>query len=229
MGAINSTFSRFLIFSIALALAGFALAGRRDPLILPSGEFPQYHRLWSSLLEVTPYDCGRLVVLPAFKPETSISIYGVREGAGGTNYLITWISADKNLWQKTNWRQPEQARKRVNLRRIDADIPVGIALLLRKVWTDMLSNVRHGSGSQEEDYLVLDSADFLWSIQRPSGRPLRAELNLHIEISPKMTLFAHLTEVLLTKYCHAPSNERDAIAKEIEREAKKLLQMGEKD
>ncbi len=219
----TATFWRLLTCSLVLVLVHSGSAGRRDPLILPSGEFPQYQQLWSSLLEVTPYDCGRLVVLPAFEPEASISIYCVRGGTSGkTNFRVTWISTDKNLWQKTTWRRPEQAMKNVKVRRIDADIPAETALLLRNVWTEMLGSVRHGLESQHKDYLVLDSTRFIWSIQRSSGPPLRAELNRYIEITPEMASFAHLTEALLTKYCHAPSSQRTAILKEIGREAKRL-------
>jgi hypothetical protein len=139
MGTIGPTFRRLLVCFLAMALVESASAGRRDPLIVPSGEFPKYHELWSSLLEVTPYDCGRLIVLPAFDPETSISVYSIRDRAGRTNYRVTWIASDRNLWQQTNWRQPEQARKKVKPSRIDADIPATTALLLRKVWTNILA------------------------------------------------------------------------------------------
>ena len=200
---------------------------KRDPFLrVDPNHLPEYRRIWSAKLEVTPFDCGRFVVLPAFEPESSVSIHSYLGRDGMTGYRVTYILAAKNMWQASDMiRYPEKARA-IRTRRIDADIPGPAAKLLREVWLKLLRGVHPNESTTPRDVIPIDTPYFEWSLQPPNGPPLRVEANFYIETTPLLKLFAHLSDVTLPAYCRAEPAKRPAIARQIEKEATALLRSG---
>ena len=210
---------------IGLVFLGSA-SGRatRDPFLsVDLNHFPEYRRIWTAKLEVTPFDCGRFVVLPAFEQESSVSVYSYARKGGTPGYRVTYILAANNMWQASDGvRYPEKANA-IRTRRIDADIPESTAQLLRKVWLHILQGVHPSTSTTPRDWIPIDPPHFEWSLQRPNTPALRVEANFYIKATPVAKLFEDLSDVTLTTYCTAKPSERPAIARQIAKQAKDLL------
>ena len=208
-----------------LFLSCAAIASERDPFMQVDLSHP-YRRLWSPKLEVTRFDCGRFVVLPAFEPGYSVSIYSNRDSGAEANYRITYVSLKENLWQVSDGLRDTKKATDVKTSRIDADIPRSTAKLLGRVWLRILGRKHpQQSAAPSDGYILLDSPYMEWSLQRANAFPMRAQANFYIRASPSLKLLADLSDVVLPKYIKASSRQRPAIIREIEDKAKKLLEM----
>ena len=187
---------------------------------------PEYREVWSSKLEVTPFNCGRTVVLPAFEPECSTSIYSESQIDGRIRYRITYISAERNIWQAGGgFHYPAKAAA-VKTSRIDADIPESTAQLLRKLWLEMLKSVSHGKDPEADaEVTPLDVPQFEWSIKQSFARVVRGRLNPYIQVRQRSRAFADLSNVTLPAYCKAAAGKRSSLVVEIEKRASELLIM----
>jgi hypothetical protein len=200
---------------------------KRDPFLkVDLNEFPKYRRVWSAKLEVTPFDCGRFVSLPAFEPESSVSVYSYQRKDGTTVYRVAYIEAENNIWQASDMVRNRKEAMAVKTRRIDADIPESTALLLRKVWSTLLPGDHPTRSTTPRDVIPIDTPIFEWSLQRLHGPSLRVQANFYVALTKATDLrklFADLSGVTLTAYCKAEPSKRPAIASRIDREAKALL------
>jgi len=182
-----------------------------------------YRTILLSKLSPTPFDCGRAILLPPFEPEASISIYSTWRN-GRLAYGVTYISAEGNLWQRTDaGRQPSLA-KAVHVRRLDANMPERTGILLRQVW---LQNLRGPHGPRPiprpKTAIVLDATTEEFSIQMPTGKVLYGDLDFSLSFPGKKTKkLVDMTNALYD-YCKAPESDRPAMAAGIERQAKRLL------
>jgi hypothetical protein len=198
----------------------------RDALVrVDLTDSPKYRSIWSKKLEITPFDCGRLVVLPAFQPERAISIYSYQNRSGQHAYRVTYVRASENIWQASDGVHDTIKAEAIKTRRIDADIPAPTAKLLRILWVKMLRGVRYNVPPANRWKVVpIDPAHFEWSVERSGAPPLLGQLNVYTEIAREAKDFAELSDVMLPAYCEAKASERAAIAREIEQKAKEILQ-----
>jgi hypothetical protein len=169
----------FCIVSIAVLIGSFGqrqvAAAIQDPLLIVDlKKEPNYRKVWTSKLQITPFDCGRLVVLPPFEPEMSISIYCRKTAEEQRSYHVTYIAPETNIWQASDGMRHPQRAQAVGTRRIDAEIPESTALLLRKLWLRMLTGIRHSAADIGRSEVVpMDAATLEWSLERRSDPPLR--------------------------------------------------------
>ena len=182
---------------------------------------PNYRRLLASRLGVTPFNCGRATLLPAFDPEGSVSVYWVL-GSGHKMYRVTFIEVAKNLYQRTDGARYPARAKAVKDRRLDTEIPERTALVVREVWLRMLRDVK--PISLPTNVVVLDATIAEFSLEMPTGPPLRGELNFSFSYPGKKT--KPLVDIwnALYEYCKATVEERSAIANQIERKSIHLLE-----
>jgi hypothetical protein len=153
-------------------------------------KYPEYREVLLSKLGVTPFDCGRSIILPFSDTEASQSVYS-KSINGRRIYYVTRISSERNLWDLTDGgRYPKRAGS-VRTHRIDAELPEQTAKLLKQVWLAMLQGSqeprstpprtppKRGAAAKTEERFVLIDPSFLeFSIERPQGQPLVGVLNL---------------------------------------------------
>jgi hypothetical protein len=216
---------RAVIRTACIAFAFIAAAGARDLIPIDPSWEPTYRGVCKAKLERTPFDCGRTLVLPAFEFERSISIYSQRVPRAQPNYRVTYIWAETNIWQVSDGMHVPSRGQAVRTHRIDADIPEKTALLLRKVWRHTLSPI-HGAYDPKKDreVIALDIAMFEWSLQRPGRPALGCRRNPDAAVTPRLRRLADLSNVTLPAYCKASSDRRAALIRQIEKQAKQLLE-----
>ena len=222
--------SRFILVLTVAVNFGTALPGmcrdKGDHLArLNTKEFRRYRQILGSHLAATPFDCGRVMVRPAFEPEYSISIYNSSGSAERTAYRITYLSAKESIWGLTNGGNDLTEAKAIKVRRVDADIPQSVAELLKDVSTKMLRRARGQTPPPVGEWqtLPIDTTDVEWALELPHGGALSGQLNKYFPIGPNTQSFLALTTETLLQYCKANPKERDAIARRIETSARKLL------
>jgi hypothetical protein len=214
-----------LIVAIDLVLPHRASSrDQHDHLALPNAKlFARYKEILASRLGVTPFDFGRVIVSPAFEPEYSISIYkgtAVQQPA----YRVTYMATTESIWALTNGGNDLNDIERVRVRRADSEIPESTATILKQVWMRMLKQA-HGQTPPAGEWgrIPMDSTSIEWYLQSPNRRAESAELNNYYPIGPNTRAFVNLTTENLVRYCKADPKQRNAIARTIEADARKLL------
>lgn len=130
---------------MAMGVLGFVLArgaepARGDhlaPLAQVDERITKYQALLRAKLGITPFDCGRVLNEPSFEPESVVSVYSPVQG-GQQRYHVTLVTAKANIWQETESMHHVDKAAAVNIERIDAEIPQGVAEHIRQVWLQML-------------------------------------------------------------------------------------------
>lgn len=202
---------------------------RRDPFLrVDLNENPKYRRILSTKLEVTPFDCGRFVVRPAFDPECSVSVYSYAREGGTRGYRMTYVLASDNIWQASDGGRYLRKAAAVKIQRFDAELQKETAELLQSVWLRLLRGVHPSASETPQDWILIDPPVFEWSLQRLNGPPLRVQANLYIKGILMQKLFADLSDITLRSYCMAEPTKRPAIAREIAKQAKALLKLSGK-
>jgi len=172
----------------------------------------------------TTFDCGRFIEMPPFrKSEFSVSIYSVPTRIGDVTFRLTSIDAADNLRDWTDaGRLPDRATK-IRIQRIDAEIPPATAVLLKDLWTKMLSGRQRPRKQKIESEVVYgDPTVGEFSIQLRSAKVLRGETDLIPDLGKNTAAFVKIAEQLL-EYCKAQPAKRAAILASIERKAKDVL------
>jgi hypothetical protein len=214
---------RFTVF--LLSLTRLSLVASEPDHLLPVNlrENEKYRAVLTQKLAVTSFDCGRLVIRPAFAPEESLSIYGLNNDAGH-KYFATYLAADTSLWQTTDeGRYPEKAAG-VGVERIDAEIPDRTAEVLKKVWMLMLSGRQAPKRwDHAPEMLFGDATVGEFSIPGSPNKTLYGETPLVPELGSKTKQLVELSD-LLVKYCKAKPSQRGGILEQVERQAARLLQ-----
>ena len=217
------------------------------------GGYPQYRKILLAKLSVTPFDCGRLIVLPFSDTEGSQSVYS-KFNNGQHSYYVTRISREKNLWDETDGGRYARKAASIRTHRIDAAIPERTAKLLRQVWLAMLQGPqrprptpppsppkRGGAARAEERFILMDPSFLEFSIEPTDGPPLVGVLNISAGYAgPTRTSLPRaprnapgfgdrlrmLVEVsdAVYQYSIAKPEQRPAIANEINRKAIRLLE-----
>jgi hypothetical protein len=209
--------------SIIIVQSALAASPRDSFLQVDLSYLPQYRMIWASKLEVTPFDCGRFVVLPPFDPEVSVSVYSSRRADGTLRYRVTYIEASENMWQASDALRHLEKAKRINTRRIDADIPETTAHLVQQLWLRILIAPHPKASTTPRDRIPIDSPYFEWSLQRRNAVPLRVHANFYVQTTPVLKSLAELSDVILPAYCKASPGDRPAIARQIDEQAGALL------
>jgi hypothetical protein len=213
-----------VLLTLALKLASFAAI--RDPFLeVDLKQNPEYRKIYTSKLEQTPFDCGRFVSLPAFEPESSVSVYSYRSEDGVTKYRVTYILAMDNMWQASDGIHFPERAKAVKTRRIDADIPASTALLLKNVWLRILSGSHPTAATTPQEVIPIDTPTFEWWVQRAGASALAVQANWYIKVNPLLKRFADLPGVTLVSYCKADVRARSEIAHQVEAQSKTLMRM----
>jgi hypothetical protein len=215
----------FLI-SLATVMLCQQLIAAWELIPIDPNKFPEYRALWKSKLERTPFDCGRVVILPAFEFERSISIYS-RSARGQREYRITyvWPETQTNLWEVSGGGQHPNKAKSIKTRQIDADVPKTTALLLQALWSRILkaSEGPLRSPGSNEEVVGLDTADFEWSMQQNGRPPLECRRNTRAKVTPRLRRLAEFSNVTLPAYCKRTPQGRAQMIPQIEKQAKRLL------
>jgi hypothetical protein len=223
---------RYLLPLTAIVIAAHLACGRSIEGLGGDHLEPQpfrahlkYRKVLLSKLGVTPYNHGRLIVLPFSDREDSQSVYS-RSSKGRRIYYITRISSEESLWNRTDGgRYPERARS-VKTHRIDIEMPERTAELLRQVWLGMLEGPQGPRPTPPPNPHILPQLHpmyFEFSIERADGAPLVGALNLSAGSSGEKTKrLVELSEEIY-HYCIAQPAKRPAIAKKIDEKAQNLL------
>jgi hypothetical protein len=182
-----------------------------------------YRNILLSKIGVTPFNCGRAMLLPPSEPEASISVYWLTEN-GKRIYFVTSMSAAKNLWQQTDAIRYPMRAKSVQVDRIDAEIPGRTARLIRDVWLRMLKGPSGPrSVPQRRNEIELDATHAEFSLEIPNSPPLIAELDFSASFPGKKT--KQLVDVWndLYDYCRASASVKPKISAKVESKAVALL------
>ena len=224
MSAVNGKVLRCIAVLGLVSVSMRLIASDVDHLI-PSHRQrePQYYSLLSSLLGLTGFDCGRTIVVPAFEPEYSVSVY-TRSGAGASTYGVTYVIAETNVWQRTNEGRDRTAVPKV--RRFDAEIPEQTAHLLREIWMGMLTGPQRPrpTPTPRREIVISDETSVELSLQRWGSPMLFGEID-NISVRPPGKKKQELVRLswLLVEYCKTNPKQRPAIVKRIDDKANALL------
>jgi hypothetical protein len=176
--------------------------------------------LYQKLL-VTPGNYGRMIefVAEPDRGEFAVSVQCEEPSGAGKQCSVTLTKAKQNLGSILEdhlGKRPLELIDRVRTIRKDAPIAPATASALRSVWTKM---IRHVKPRREDGSVVLDALRIEFCIGPPNPTQLFAE----IPERPGKSVVA-LVELgrLLAKYCEAPDRVRLSMAKNIERDAKRL-------
>src|SRR5262245_30595005 len=207
------------------ALSNAAAPSGRDRLFeVDLKEFPRYRLIRLSKLGPTPFDCGRMMVEPAFAPEYSVSVYSRPSASGPRKYFVTYLTADRNLSQTTDAGGHANEAEAAKIRRVDCEISASAAHLTRQVWTQMLSGGQRPAPMQQEDAARSTDARIAeFSIQLPHDKILAGEFPVELPSGRKTRTLVELGDTLVD-YCKAKSADRQTIAAKLERTATRLLE-----
>ena len=162
-------------------------------LVNGSKVFEIYDRILSNKLFVTRGNIGRFVILPSFKPETSLAIYesiddevlrkydGVYQSIPESekNYFFTLTKASKNIWFSLS--NPDE----IKITRIDLKVNYQLALAIRDGWKEMLIHTKYSKTPNS----VLDSTTFQFNVDWFGGEikaPLYGLPAEMVELSSKL-------------------------------------------
>jgi hypothetical protein len=220
-----------LITALAISLDVTALSNAtapsgRDRLFqVDLTEFPGYRLIWLNKLGPTRFDCGRMIVEPAFAPEYSVSVYSRPSASRPRRYFVTYMTADQNLWQTTDAGRHPKAAEAAKIRRVDCEIPASTAYLLRQAWIQMLSGSQRPRPMREEDAARSTDATIAeFSIRLAHGETLYGEFAVELPPGQKTRRLVELGGTLVD-YCKANSADRQTIAAKLDRNATRLFEM----
>jgi hypothetical protein len=182
-----------------------------------------YRKLRLAKLGITSFDYGRVIVEPAFAPEHSVSLYRKSTPDGHVRAIITYVVADRNLWDATNGGIDIKRAQQVKTRRIDCEIPTRTAEKVRQVWIAMLAGKQRPIPMRAEDAArTTDATTTEFSIQLSTAETLYGEIAAEAPSGPKTRALLELVTALV-HYCESDSEHRVKEAHRIDREATKLI------
>lgn len=137
-----------------------------DHLIPVSSHLDSWHREYRRRIEdhlfKTHPDVAQYLVIPAFAPESCVSIRSeipkeIREAADRwtpippehRKYFITVTKASENLWYSMAQHNDEKKTRTVETIRADREISLELAAAIQRVWGRMLHHTRLPSSSLE--------------------------------------------------------------------------------
>jgi hypothetical protein len=210
-----------LMLLTALVTAGMSRGADIDHLVPVDTHFQKYRLLLASKIGTSPFNCGRVIITPAFEGESSLSVQCERFSGGQPKCYATYVSANDNLWQRTNGVQKQEKARLIGTKRIDAEMSETTAELIKQVWLRMLGQVQvHDNKKDKWRAVPIDGTGFEFSISHPR---LSGELDLFApDRGSKLTELMSISQELVD-YCNAKPGKRRALADRIEREARHLL------
>jgi hypothetical protein len=221
------TFILFCWFVAAFHWTTLGDDGKDHLSLVNLHEGSRYRAIWNSKLNVTPFNCGRVTVRPYSEPEFSVSVYSCDAGNGRRVYAASYVTADDNLYQRTDGgHYPEKAAS-IKTHCADADIPQETAELLRRVWLRMLKDAHGQVPPPMKEWEIMpgdDTTDVEFSLQRDGAiSPLPGQVNLWLKTQrPKTKAFLNLAKMVVD-YAKAKPPDRPRMLHTINRNAADLL------
>ncbi len=217
---------RLLLVAVALTwVLALEAASDGDRLYQVNlAEFPKYRALLLGKLGSTPFNCGRVMVQPAFAPEYSISVYSRSLARGEVEYFVAYVAADQSLWEESEaGKEPEQA-EHIHIRHVNCEIPKQIAEKVKQAWLGMLAGNQHPIPMRPEDAArATDATVAEFSIQVSPAETLYGEIPTQLPTGPRTKALLDLGNSL-ADYCKAEAADRPVIASKIDHEATGLLE-----
>ncbi len=194
------------------------------PVDYTSKQENTYRAYLAKRLCPTSFNYGRFIEMPPFgKSEFSVSIYSAATPNGGVAHRVTNVDAADSLRDWTDAGRLLNRATKIKVQQIDAEIPPATAVLLKDLWTQMLSG--HQTPHKEKigsNVVYGDATVGEFSIQLPGGRVLRGETDLIPDLGKNTSTFVRIAEAL-SEYCKAHSSKRAVILTSIESKAKEML------
>jgi hypothetical protein len=217
---------RVLVLALSVAVGPFAAAAAAASTalstdhLIPANE--EHHHAYRQLVQAKfgrgAFDCGRVVVEPAFEPESSVAIHC----DSLNNCVVTYLVATESLWERTDGGRNPSAAASVNTKRVDAQLPSRTAGKLRKVWMRMLQATRPRADSGER-VVPTDATDLEFSIKLAAAGVASARIDWQLpKQGEKTRTLIALCEDLIS-YCKAAPFRRTAIMPLIDAKADRLL------
>jgi hypothetical protein len=219
--------SFFLIIRLLTVAHLIATSVRAEPVtyvvedhLVPRN--PEIDGALRSVLEeklfLTPADCALLLIRPAVKGESAVSVYSRGHQDLEETFYVTLTEAERNMdmAMAIAGGEVEQVNK-IRVRRCDAQIPKPTAIALRSAWKAMLDQTKKPGIYARP---TLDREEFEFSIIRPNSKPRYA--TLPNKAGKNVGALVRLGRQL-AGYCNAPATRQRALAKQIERDAKLLV------
>ena len=214
----------FLFLLTALtSLVRLQAAPRRVDHLVPfrTSVFDEFRPSLYQKLLVTPGNYGRMIefVAEPDRGEFAVSVQCEEPSGAGKQCSVTLTKAKQNLGsilEENLGKRPLELVNRVRAIRKDAPITPATASAIRSAWTKML---RHVKPRREDGSVVFDAERIEFCIGFPNPARLFAEIPERPGKS--VVAFVELGR-LLAKYCEAPESARASMAKNIERDAKRL-------
>ena len=212
----TSPAARYLVAAILITVFPQLVDADTDHLIPVDKRWePKYREILDSRLAVTRFDCGRVLIRPAFTGESSLAVHcEPADASAHPRCFVTYIKSEDNLWQRTDAAHQPGAARSVRVHRYDKAISADTADLLKRVWFKMLRNTRPEAFSKEGE-ITLDATNTEFSIEQANGSPLYGQVNFRLRtVGKRVGAFVHLCEVL-AEYCQADRNVRSEIEQRI--------------
>lgn len=166
--------SRIPLIGVALLLGALSCAAEPPEYLekIDKVQPGKYGDLLSKYLLVTPGDFGRVVLMPSFKTETSVSVYSVPllgPNTAGATYRVTVIFAEDSLWQMA---QSYSSAANARVSRHDLDIDADLAFAVQRAWWTILSKDPIPTESPD---ITFDGTISVFSVVMPDGKTVIRE------------------------------------------------------
>jgi len=185
-------------------------------------DHPGYRALIRKKLETTPFDCGRLVILPSFDNERSISIYRSGSKMKGEIYLLSCIEAHNTLWGVSEGGKAPNRGLKVGTRKTDLVIPKITADVLKQALAAMLAETRDLSRQERPKFITMEGSETEFSLPSMNGSVMRGSLGQFQPFGAKVRRLQAVVDKLKA-YCDSPRASRPDLLKGIERDSRELL------
>jgi len=145
----------------------------------------RYRSMVRELLIVSPGDCGRVIMTPAFASESAVSVY-TRDG----RCFITATEATRQIWGSIAAHESEEVTRAIAILRWDKEIDLDLAQAIHAVWSDRVRKARpaeseyRGSDGEWMEFSVesTDGAELAGETWSPDSGPLRRLVDLAREL-----------------------------------------------
>jgi hypothetical protein len=214
------------VFSSALSLlvlADSVVATTSEDHLVPrfpdsAWGVPGYYTLLQKKLFLTRADYGRVLLLQSLTGECALAVYS----SGSNGAYVTCTKADEDLWQQRSSalyavpKNPAADKRRIHITRVDAPLAISTAVAIRDALAAML---RQTVPNRVGGPIVVDGTYIEFSLAAADKTMIGAVIpGMHSKNTSELAKIAYM----LKTYCTAPSDQRSALAAQIETRAKNL-------
>ena len=214
------TIASIIVAALSFGAPYTAASEADDHLIPADALFQRYRDFLAFRLANRLFNCGRVIVAPAFEGESSISVYCVSTKDLREKCRVTYTQASDNLWQQTSALQHLERASHIKISRIDAEISAKTAVSVREAFLRILKVTRpHVAREGDMRMLSVDATYTEFSLEVADRRQLSGQLDVSLVRQGEDVRNLLTLSRLLVDYSKASGPDRPHIEHGIKRTA----------